>query len=121
MSIHRVRLRYSEAGAQSFHGWLSVWLTNMSPWAERPNEVPTLREQPSAHYGGDLTFEWSEDKSIILDQLDGYLAAYCDWYRLAYHVCNHDDSDRTPDDGCTFWHHSEGGAVPQWVQSFPDQ
>lgn len=115
MSIHRVRLRYSETGAQSFNGWLETWLVNMQPWAERPNEVPALREEPSAHYGGDLTFAWSEDKSIILDQLDGYLSAYCDWYRIWYHICDHDESERG---NCSWDAQREGGQVPEWVAVF---
>ena len=118
MSIHRVRLRYSEAGAQSFNGWLSTWLVNMQPWAERPNDVPSQRERPGPHYRGDLTFAWTEEKSIILDQIEGYLSSYCDWYRIGYHVCDHDEADRGD---CVWDMQRDGGAVPDFVDSFQIQ
>mgnify|MGYP000182063460 CR=1 FL=1 len=118
MSIHRVRLTYSESGAQSFNGWLETYLTNMEPWSERENAVPTLRDEQisdtPAHYSGDLTFAWSEDKSIIKDQLWGYLTAYCDWGVLRYHVCDHDSENPTP---CEWEETNTHGAVPDGVNA----
>lgn len=102
MTIHRVRLVYSTGGAEAFNDWLSQYLINLQPWSPRENQVPTISdsgEDTTEHYRGDLTFEWSEDKAIILDQIDGYLSAYCDWYQLGYHVCDHDEDDR---DGCSW-------------------
>jgi hypothetical protein len=115
MSIHRVRLVYSEAGAASFNAWLETWLTNMQPWEARENSVPSLRDGPlveTPHYRGDLTFAWSENRAIIEDQLNGYLGPYCDWGIVAYHVCDHDSEDRT---GCEWENVTEHGAVPQEV------
>jgi hypothetical protein len=45
MSIHRVRLKYSEVGAQSFN----AWLTNMAPWAGRENPTPCEWEDTKEH------------------------------------------------------------------------
>jgi hypothetical protein len=115
MVIHRVRVRYSEAGASSFNTWLDTWLTNMSPWSERENTVPLLRDASSvntAYYGGDLTFSWSEDAAIIKDQLSGYMSAYCDWSILGYHVCTHDESTPQP---CGWDDVVRDGAVPAEV------
>jgi hypothetical protein len=116
MSVHRVRLIYSEGGSQSFNGWLSTWLTNMQPWSARENALPTLVEpvgsSAPAHYRGDLTFAWSEDRAIIEDQLNGYLGPYCDWGIVGYHVCDHDQDDR---DGCSWGSVTEHGAVPEEV------
>lgn len=114
MTIHRVRLYYSNTGATSFHGWLSTWLTNMQPWSggEVANSVPDAPTSPFdsdlKYYSVELAFDWSEDKSIILDQLDGYVSAYCDWSRLGYHVCDHDEDDRT---GCQWEEIRENGSV----------
>lgn len=97
MTIHRARLFYSTTGAASFHQWLSTWLTNMTPWEadEVGNEAPSETSAAGVdggteHYRVELAFEWSHDKAIIIQQLDQYLAAYCDWHRLGYHVCTHD-------------------------------
>jgi hypothetical protein len=118
VSIHRVRLVYSEGGAASFNGWLETWLTNMQPWAERENGVPsTVEPYPDsdwpAHYRGDLTFDWSEDKAIIEDQLNGYLGPYCDWGIVGYHICDHDEADR---DGCSWESVTEHGIIPEGVR-----
>ena len=116
MSLHRVRLEYEQTGGEQFNEWVAVWLTNMSPWADRENTVPalvdsTLTDAP-AHYRGDFTFAWSEDKSIIMDQLWGYLTAYCSWARLQYHVCDHDEENRG---GCAWQETNEHGTIPEEI------
>jgi len=122
MSVHRVRLCYSVAGAESFHGWLGTWLTNMSPWdADEvtngvPTETTTALASDAEWYQVELAFDWAEDKAIIVDQLDGYLGSYCDWHRLGYHVCTHDEDNPSP---CSWDTDSnlprESGAVPDRV------
>jgi hypothetical protein len=116
MSVHRVRIWHSQAGAASFHGWLDVWLTNMTPWAsdEVTNTLPALVEpiDGDAHYRGELAFAWTEDKAIIMDQLVGYLSAYCDWHQIAYHVCTHDEADPTP---CAWDDVNRDGTLPDAV------
>lgn len=115
MTIHRLRLEYSESGGQSFNNWLSIWLTNMEPWSERENTTPTLQDGAlvsEPHYRGELTFDWSEDKAIIMDQLWGYLTSYCKWARLRYHVCDHDKSEPTP---CEWEVEQTHGTLPEGV------
>lgn len=120
MPIHRTRLFYSTAGGGSFHGWLGTWLANMSPW-EAPdvtNSVPngplSTVDSNTDYYAIELAFDWSEDKSHILDNLDQFLDAYCDWHRIGYHVCTHDETDPTP---CTWEETRESGSVPAYVPS----
>jgi hypothetical protein len=90
-------MRYSIDAAPEFHDWLSTWLTNMSVWSgDAPNEVPdNPRDDPNGgqYYFAEFAFEWTHDKSIIIDQLDGYLSSYADEYQLAYDECGHDDDD----------------------------
>jgi len=113
MTIHRVRLFHSTAGASGFHGWLDSWLTNMVPWAnpEVENTLPTEREPIGGgtnYYLTELAFEWSEDRAHILDNLDQYATSYCDWHRIGYHECSHDD-DGVP---CSWDEQRENGAIP---------
>lgn len=117
MTIHRVKLVYPESTGAGFESWLSVWLTNMQPWAARENTVPELTEPlpdspAEPHYRGDLTFEWSEDKAIIVDNINQYLRSYAPWHRLGYHVCDHDETTR---DGCSWDDIREGGTPPDWA------
>ncbi|MFP4218810.1 MAG: hypothetical protein ACLFR6_08245 [Salinarchaeum sp.] len=121
MTAHRLRLVHSQSGADDFHAWLESWLTNMSPWdyPEVDNDLPTLREpvDGESYYQAELAFDWSEDESIILDNLDDYAASYCDWHRIGYHVCEHDESDPTP---CS-WDTDLGrksGSVPDHIPTF---
>lgn len=120
MTAHRLRLYHSTAGAESYHAWLDQWLTNMQLWdaPEVTNSAPTLREPLNAdtkYYGGDLAFAWSEDEAIILDQLSQYADAYCDWYRIGYHFCDHDEDNPTP---CAWEQTIESGTVPDGVPTF---
>lgn len=116
MTIHRARLFYSTTGADSYHSWLSTWLVNMSPWesVEVTNEAPADTFTP---VGGDdcyrveFGFEWSEDRAIILDNLDQYAASYCDWHRIGYHECTHDDNGGA----CSWDEQRENGTVPDYI------
>jgi len=118
MSIHRIRLFHSTQGAQAYHDWLETWLTNMQSWDadEVTNTAPTERDPladgASPYYSGDLAFAWSEDRAVIEDQLSQYAAAYCDWYRLGYHVCTHDEDEPQP---CTWDSVNESGVVPDHI------
>lgn len=41
---------------------------------------------------GDFRFKWSDDKTILLDDLETTLQSDVDWYRVGYHQCTHDGS-----------------------------
>jgi len=116
MSIHRVRLFHSTAGASGFHNWLSVWLTNMTPWEadEVTNEVPVtwnagVGNEGTEAFHAELAFEWTQDRDIILDNLNQQMAAWCDWNRLFWHECSHDESQPQP---CEWNEKRENGTVP---------
>ncbi len=116
MTVHRVRLYHSTTGAGDFHAWIGQWLINMQPWAdpEVTNELPeeTTNREADSYYSGELAFEWSEDKAHILDNLDQYMASYCDWHRLGYHVCSHDEEPLT---SCSWGEVRENGSVPSYI------
>jgi|GEM_PF-4628109 len=117
MTIHRTRLFYSTTGASGFHGWLETWLTNMQPWtdSEVTNEVPSSTRSPidsdAEYYQVELAFEWTEDRAHILDNLDQYLTSYCDWHRIGYHECTHDDNGGP----CSWDERRQNGTVPDYI------
>lgn len=129
MAIHAVDLACSKDSGASFVGgansYASVWLTNFIAWEPdgdltQDNEPPELTNTAldgsglDYYRGGIWRFEWSEDKSILLDNLEGQADAWCPWYRIRWHECDHDQDDRPR---CQ-WDDSEtqtGGAVPSEV------
>jgi hypothetical protein len=125
MTVHRVRLYHSTTGAQDYHDWLSQWLNNVDAalQSEVDNEPPTLREQVDGDgewYQGDLAFTWDEGKANILDNLDIYAANNCDWHRIGYHECSHDEDNPAP---CG-WDEQprENGSVPAYIPDMePEQ
>lgn len=123
MTVHRIRLYHSTTGAQSYHGWLDTWLTNMQPWTddEVTNELPTLVEKSDGDgewYQTELAFEWTEERAHILDNLDQYAASYCDWHRIGYHECSHDEDDPEP---CSWDEVRENGTVPDYIPGMSAQ
>ena len=117
--IHRVRLYHSTDGSDGYHSWLDTLLTNLEPWAsdEVSNDLPTEKEplesEYDPYYQGELAFEWTEDRSHILDNLDSYAASYCNWHRIGYHECTH-DSDGGP---CSWDEQRESGSIPTYIES----
>lgn len=119
MVAHRVNIFHSVGGSSDFHAWLEQWLTNMEPWSYEgvDNDIPTKTEDEGTgdeYYSGTLAFDWDEDKAHILDNLDGYAEAYCDWHRILYHVCDHDENPPTP---CSWEDVRENGDVPDYIIS----
>jgi len=117
MVSHRIRIWHSETGSSGYHGWLDTWLTNMQPWShdEVDNTLPELTSDidgNNQYYQGELAFDWNEDKAIILDNLDQYMASYCDWHRLKYHVCEHDEENGG---ACNWEETRENGTVPSYI------
>jgi len=117
MTAHRLRLFYSIAGSSDFHAWLDTWLTTMQPWdsGEVTNDLPTevTPTDGVTHYEGELAFDWAEDRLIILDSLDQNCGADCDWHRILYHDCRHDDAVR---ELCQWDEQRESGAVPASIR-----
>jgi hypothetical protein len=94
--IHKIYLKYSIDAAPEFHDWLSTWLTNMQTWNSDgvDNSVPDSPTEIAGYdeeiYVLQLAFDWSEDESIIIDQIAGYLSSYATDYQIGYHECPHD-------------------------------
>lgn len=89
----------------------------MEPWADNEvtNESPTLREHEfggGEWYQTELAFEWTEDKTHILDNLHLYAQSYCEWHRIGYHVCSHDEDEPEP---CSWDEQRESGTVPEYI------
>lgn len=122
MSIHAVDLVCAADTDNVFvapNGFVDVWLTNHVAWEPdgdltQDNARPTLDTEPGVpdHYrGGIWRFEWTEDRSILLDNLEGHASSYCPWYRIRWHECDHDGAW----DECS-WDESAtrtGGTVPE--------
>lgn len=120
MTVHRVRLYHSTTGASSYHDWLSQWLNNVDAalQSEVDNEPPILREQTGSerddYYMGDLAFHWNEGKAHILDNLDLYAASFCDWHRILYESCTHDEGDER--ESCSRDEKRENGTIPDYIE-----
>jgi hypothetical protein len=85
---------------------------------EIDNKSPTLREQIDGGgewYQGDLAFNWDEGKANILDNISLYADSYCDWYRLGYHECIHDEDNPQP---CSWDEKRENGTIPSDIPEF---
>lgn len=119
MTVHRVRLFHSADGAEDYHTWLGQWITNMQPWEdpEVTNELPTIREPIDGgedYYQTELAFEWGENRAIILDNLDEHATIHCEWHRIGYHECTHDETDPTP---CSWDERRQDGPVTSNIPS----
>lgn len=105
------------------NSYVSVWLTNYTAWEAQDNQPPTLTNTAldgsgtSYWDGGIWRFAWSEDRSIMLDNLEGQASAYCPWYRIRWHECDHDgeQADGSAPDGCQWDEVRSNGPVPEGV------
>ena len=101
MTGHRYRIVHGTAGADSFIDWLDQYLVNLQPWAhdDVTNDIPDAPNVPpelslgAEYYQYELAFDWSEERSIIEDQIVGYIESYCDAYRVEHHACDHGEDD----------------------------
>lgn len=128
MTIHAVDLVCAPDSGAAFIGgtnsYISVWLTNYIAWEPdgdltQDNREPTFIDaadtpeiETSYYSGGIWRFDWSEDKSILLDNLVGQADAYCPWYRIRWHECDHDEDDR---DGCQWDDIRTAGTIPEGI------
>lgn len=129
MPIHAVDLACSaDVNAALVGGtgaYVSTWLTSYVAWEPdgdltQTTEPPRLVESDpdgdsSTQYyrGGPWRFAWTEDKSILLDNLVGQFEAYRPtWWRIRWHECDHDEDGR---DGCQWDDKYSGGQIPSGV------
>lgn len=104
MSVHMIRIH---CGPQS--SWpqsdcnaaVEDWMSKQSEWTPDPvdhsMQSAVNGETGTAWWTGDyrLTFE-SDPKDNLLQKLEDKLVNKCDWYRLGYHECTHDESPPSP-------------------------
>jgi len=117
MTVHRFRVIHSTTGAESYHNWLHQWLLNVDAALQSSvsNESPKLVDAfdgSGTWYQGDLAFDWAEGKANIFDNIELYADSYCDWHRIGYHECSHDETEIT---SCSWQEVRESGTIPSYV------
>ena len=119
MTVHRFRLYHSTGGSEQYHNWLGQYTLNLNAALgdEVEKEVPTLtqsRDNDLEWYQGDYAFAWDEGKAQIYQSMDLYAESYCNWHRIGYHECSHDEDDPTP---CSWDEVRESGTIPSAIPS----
>lgn len=103
---------------------VNEWVQNHPEWTDDP-VAHVFREQATpngtSHVYGNYFFEQSVGVTTLLDRLEDRLANVQGglWYRIGYHVCDHDDQDRETSD-CA-WDPArtrEDGGVPADIPTF---
>jgi hypothetical protein len=119
--IHRIRFYYSAAGAPAFHVWLQAWKQNLDGDTRDAvaNNIPSDTVSPLnadiEYYAVSLTFDFNEDRGVVFTKPYQKLKEHCDWCRIAYHECEHDE--QTASD-CSWESVNEHGDIPDAVPTF---
>jgi len=61
-----------------------------------PHEVNLVDDPLSdapLHYRGDFRFEDTDDADALRKEIAQTLTHYCDWWRVGYHRCSHDEDN----------------------------
>lgn len=99
------------------------WVANFNEWTEDPVEhtlIETNTETDGSgttYIRGDYRFHQDSGKTALLDDLESKLQSIQGglWYRVGYHVCDHDESEST----ARSWEDMrENGTVPEDVPTF---
>lgn len=123
MTVHMVRVIIGpndKMTLQQANDELDKWVNNHSEWVEDSTEhhVRETNTDPSGsgvtYWRGSYRFEYSDAKDNLLQKCEDKLTDKCDWYRLGYHVCDHDESDRQ---GCSWDDEREWTAKDQSIPS----
>jgi hypothetical protein len=121
MTVNRITLYYSVVGSETFHSWLTDWDSDRDSDTgdELTNEIPdapvTPRDESNAeYYTVALSYDFAEPPAEVLKEPYHALVDYCDWSRIGYHECQHDENNPKP---CAFIddHVIEDGTVPDHV------
>lgn len=89
-------------------------------WAGRYAETLTtqrlslthITDNEPAYTVGHWRFDWAEDATALLDDLEADLQAEVAWYRLRFHECSHDESDSVE---CSWDETREFGTIPAGI------
>jgi len=119
MVVHRFRLYHSVAGADSFRNWIGQFTQNINAalTGEVDKEPTTLREtiDGEQYYATDYAFEFSKGKAHFWENAKVYARDRCEWYRMGYHECTHDDTD-VSGSNCSWQDQAENGTVPAYIE-----
>lgn len=92
------------------------WASNYAETLETQRLALTrfTADETTNHTAGWWRFEWHEDATPLLDDLESDLQSEVEYYRIRYHSCDHDEASG---DGCS-WDESqtrEYGTVPEGI------
>lgn len=84
---------------------INTWVTNNDTWSgdSIPNEISEVNTELDGtgvtYHTVTVRFEETDTKANLLQKFTDKLKNKVDWYRVGYHVCDHDASDPT---GCSW-------------------
>lgn len=127
MSVHMFRV-FVGAGPMSVSDLetrINDWVAANPEW-EADSADHTLTERNTAidgtgetYYAVDVRFREEDTKANLLQKLTDKLKDKTDWYRVGYHVCQHDETNGGPcawDDSAAWT--ATGVRVPAGVPTF---
>lgn len=103
---------------------LDDWVSKHSEWVNDSQEhsitIANSDFDGTEYYVGTYRFELSDAKSNLLQKCEDKLKKKVDWYRLGYHVCDHDESDNTscPWDDEREWTSKNTSQIPTDIPNF---
>jgi hypothetical protein len=121
MTVHRIQLYYSTTDAQTFHSWVADWNSTRDgdTGDELTNKIPDVPVDPrddsnAEYYSAMLSYDFAEPPTEVLKDPYHALVDLCDWCRVGYHECDHDEDNPEP---CAFTddHVLEHGTIPDHV------
>lgn len=131
MTVHMIRVCIGpndKMTLQQANDALDTWVGNHSEWVEDSvehavSETNTqLDGSGTAYWLGSYRFGYSDAKDNLVQKCEDKIVNKCDWYRLGYHICDHDENDRG---GCSWDDEREWTAkdvtIPSGVPTFEVQ
>lgn len=99
MGVHMIRVIASRNGMTltEINDALDTWVDNHSEWVEDPVNHHITEEKTDSgtvYYGGNYRFHTTDAKDNLLTKCGDKLKNKVEWYRLGYHSCDHNESDR---------------------------
>lgn len=102
MTVHMIRVAIGPSDQQTLqeaNAALDTWIANHAEWVEDGTEhrLVELGTEPGGgvtYWAGTFRFELADAKADLLQTCEDKLVNGCSWYRLGYHVCDHDESSR---------------------------
>lgn len=121
MTVHMIRVVIGPDTAkmtlQQANDALDAWVGNHSEWVEDSvahHVTETQLPDGTTYWHGSYRFEYSDAKTNLLTKCEDKLVNKCDWYRLGYHNCDHDEAARG---GCSWDDECEWTAKDQSIPS----